>query len=122
AVYAVIDARSNQGGGWISLKGIGVYIVTLPTSFLGEVLGMKPDYRRNLDMVFAIGTCAVLMYFAGAGLARLAPSAPVEKEPMAQSVAIRIEASRLRGIFACMARSSVRGARAGTLMRRAVGA
>ncbi|MEO5960091.1 MAG: hypothetical protein ABIR80_13320 [Opitutaceae bacterium] len=72
AVYAVIDARSNQGGGWISLKGIGVTIVTLPISFLGEVLGMKPDYRRNLDMAFAIGTCALLVYFAGAGLARLA--------------------------------------------------
>jgi hypothetical protein len=72
AVYAVIDARTSQGGGWITLKGIGAYIVTLPVSFLGEALGMKPDYRRNLDMTLAIGICALLVYFAGAGLARLA--------------------------------------------------
>ncbi|MEO7412597.1 MAG: hypothetical protein ABIZ81_04510 [Opitutaceae bacterium] len=73
AIFAVAsDRRSSGGGGWITLKGMGAAIVTLPVTFLGEALGMKPDYRRNLDMAFAIGTCALLVYFVGAGLARLA--------------------------------------------------
>ncbi len=73
AVYAVAsDRTSSGGGGWITLKGMGAAIVTLPITFLGEALGMKPDYRRNLDMAFAIGTCALLVYFIGAGLGWLA--------------------------------------------------
>ena len=73
AIYAVAsDRTSSGGGGWITLKGMGAAIVTLPITFLGEALGMKPDYRRNLDMAFAIGTCALLVYFAGAGMARVA--------------------------------------------------
>lgn len=71
-VYAVIDARSYQGGGWISLKGIGVAIVTLPVTLLFEALGFKPNYQRNIDMVFLIGVCTVLVYFVGAGLGWLA--------------------------------------------------
>ncbi len=70
AIFAVAsDRTSSGGGGWITLKGMGAAIVTLPITFLGDVLGMKPDYRRNLDMAFAIGACALLVYFAGAGLA-----------------------------------------------------
>ena len=73
AIFAVAsDRTSSGGGGWITLKGMGAAIVTLPVTLLGEALGMKPDYRRNLDMAFAIGTCALLVYFAGAGLARVA--------------------------------------------------
>ena len=71
AVIAVVTDRRDQSGGWISLKGMGAYLVTFPISCLGEALGLKPDYRRNLDMAIAIGVCAVLMYFLGAGLARL---------------------------------------------------
>ncbi len=71
-VYAVIDARSNQGGGWITLKGIGVAIVTLPVSALLETLGFKPNYQRNVDMVLVIGACTVLVYFVGVCLGRLA--------------------------------------------------
>ena len=72
AIYALHDDRTAQGGGWISLKGMATAIVTVPVTFLGEMFGMKPDYRRNLDMVFAIGMCAMLVYFLGAGLAKLA--------------------------------------------------
>ena len=72
AIYAVHDDRTTQGGGWISLNGMATAIVTFPVTLLGEMLGMKPDYRRNLDMVFAIGMCAMLVYFLGAGLAKLA--------------------------------------------------
>jgi hypothetical protein len=73
AICAVASDRSSSGGGgWITLKGMGAAIVTLPITSLGEALGMKPDYRRNLDMAFAIGACALLVYFAGAGLARVA--------------------------------------------------
>lgn len=71
-VYAVIDARTHQGGGWISLKGIGVAIVTLPVTVLLEALGFKPNYQRNVDMVLVIGVCTVLVYLLGAGLGRLA--------------------------------------------------
>ncbi len=70
AIFAVAsDRTSSGGGGWITLKGMGTAIITLPITFLGEALGMKPDYRRNADMAFAIGACALLVYFAGAGLA-----------------------------------------------------
>ncbi len=72
AIYAVVDARTSQGAIWISLNGIGISIVTLPVAFLGEMLGMKPDYRRNLDMAFAIRVCTVLGYLLGAGLATVA--------------------------------------------------
>jgi len=73
AIYAVASDRSSAGGGgWITLKGMGSALVTLPITFLAEALGMKPDYRRNSDMTLAIGACALLVYFAGAGLGRLA--------------------------------------------------
>lgn len=71
-IYAVIDARSNQGGGWISLKGIGVALVTFPVSLPLEALGFKPRYQRNLDMALLIGACTVLVYFLGVALGRLA--------------------------------------------------
>jgi len=72
AIIAVANDRRDQGGGWITLKGIGAYLVTFPASFLGEAVGLKPHYQRNLDMAMAIGICAVLVYFLGAGMAWLA--------------------------------------------------
>ena len=33
---------------------------------------MKLDYRRNLDMGFAVGLCALTVYLVGAGVGRLA--------------------------------------------------
>ncbi len=73
SIFAVHDARTSQGGGWISLKGIDADLVTPPVSFPGETLSLQPDYRRNADMARAIGACAVLADFAGAGRGRLAP-------------------------------------------------
>ncbi len=72
AVVAVVSDRRESGGGWISLRGMGAFLVTFPVSCLGEAIGLKPDYRRNSDMAFAIGVCMVLVYFLGAGIARLA--------------------------------------------------
>ena len=73
AVVVVVSERgASGGGGWISLKGMGSYLITIPVSLLGEKLGMRPDYRRNLDMAFAIGVCAMLVYLLGAGIEKLA--------------------------------------------------
>jgi ABC-type Na+ efflux pump permease subunit len=72
AVLIVASERRHTGGGWITLEGMGSYLITFPVSFLGERLGMRPDFRRNLDMLFAIGVCAMTLYFLGAGLARVA--------------------------------------------------
>ena len=73
AIFAVVSDRGNSGGGgWITLEGIGAAIVTLPITAFGEALRMKPDYRCNLDMAFAIGACALPVHLAGAGLARVA--------------------------------------------------
>lgn len=62
------DRRSSGGGDWISLKGMGAFLATFPVSALGEIMGMKLDYRRNLDMGFAVGLCALLVYLVGAGV------------------------------------------------------
>ncbi len=72
AMFVVASDRGHVGGTWISLDGIGTFLITFPVSFLGEKLGLRPDFRRNADMAFAIGVCAVLVYFLGVGLARLA--------------------------------------------------
>jgi hypothetical protein len=72
AVWIVREDRQSPGGGWISLNGMASYLITLPVSVIGEKLGARPDYRRNVDMIFAIGVCTVLLYFMGAGLGKLA--------------------------------------------------
>ena len=35
----------------------------MPVSAPAELLGMKLDFRKNLDMAVAIGGCAALVYF-----------------------------------------------------------
>lgn len=66
AILVLIGARKpGSSGGWISLPGIGVYIITLPVSAPFELLGFKLDFRKNLHMVVAIGGCAVLVYLVG---------------------------------------------------------
>ncbi len=72
AIFVVASDRGSTSGGWISLNGILTFLITFPVSLIGEKMGMRPDFRRNTDMAFAIGVCAVLVYFIGAGLARLA--------------------------------------------------
>jgi len=71
-VMVVREDRRSTAGGWITLRGLGAYLITLPVSALGEKLGVQPDYRRNIDMILAIGICGVLVYFLGAGFAKLA--------------------------------------------------
>ena len=48
------------------------YLVTFPVSALGERLGARPSYDRNIDMAFAIGGCAAIVYLIGAGLGAVA--------------------------------------------------
>jgi hypothetical protein len=72
AVCIVREDRQSRSSGWISLSGLASYLITLPVSVIGEKLGARPDYRRNVDMTFAIGVCTVLLYFTGAGLGKLA--------------------------------------------------
>jgi hypothetical protein len=72
AILVVRGDRQSTAGGWITLQGIGAYVITLPVSAVGEKLGVRPDYRRNVDMSIAIGICAILVYFIGAGLGKLA--------------------------------------------------
>jgi hypothetical protein len=81
AILIVLGDRRSKAGGWITLDGIGAFLITLPVSAVGEKLGIRPDYRRNVDMAIAIGICAVLVYLIGAGLGKLAqlifnPAAP----------------------------------------------
>lgn len=72
AIWIVGGERRSTGGGWITLNGMGTFLITLPVSALGEKLGARPDYRRNMDMTFAIGVCAILIYLLGAALGKLA--------------------------------------------------
>jgi hypothetical protein len=72
ATCVVLSDRKGGGGGWISLSGMASFLITFPVSLAGELLGMKPDFRRNLDMAFAIIVCAGLVYLLGAGLGKLA--------------------------------------------------
>ena len=72
AVAAVAaDRAPGGGGGWISLSGMISFLITFPVSLAGELIGAKPDFRRNLDMAFAISFCTVMIYFVGAGLGKL---------------------------------------------------
>ncbi len=73
AIWIVLGERKGgSGGGWISLTGMASYLATFPVSFVGELLGAKPDFRRNLDMAFAISICTALVYLLGAGIGKLA--------------------------------------------------
>jgi len=75
AIYAVIAIaivrhdRVHPNGGWINLNGMASNLITLPVSLAGEWLGLKPDYRRNVDMFVTITLCALLVYGVTTGVA-----------------------------------------------------
>ena len=73
AAFAVLivaaDRAPGAGGGWISLAGMSSYLVTAPVSLPFEFLGQKLEYKRNLDMGFAIFGCSMIVYLVGAALA-----------------------------------------------------
>jgi hypothetical protein len=75
ATFAIVAVTSDRdpssGGGWISLRGMISFLATFPVSAFGEMMGTKLDYRRNLDMAFAISVCSVLIYFVGAGIGKI---------------------------------------------------
>jgi ABC-type transport system involved in cytochrome c biogenesis permease subunit len=72
AMFVVRADRRDTSGGWITLRGVLAYIVTLPVSAVGEKLRMTPDYRRNTDMAFAIIVCAGIVYLLGALIGKIA--------------------------------------------------
>lgn len=63
AIGVVATERGESPSGWITLQGMGSFLVTMPVSAPAELLGMKLDFRKNLDMAVAIGGCAALVYF-----------------------------------------------------------
>lgn len=72
AIVVVWQDRNSTGGGWISLNGMASYLITFPISaFFDVLLSFKLDYRRNLDMAFAILGTATCVYFALFGAATL---------------------------------------------------
>jgi hypothetical protein len=69
AIWVVISERTSPpGGGWISLSGMASYLITFPVSAPMEILGARPDYRKNIDIGAAILVCAMLVYLLGASL------------------------------------------------------
>lgn len=72
ATGIILSDRKGGGGNWISLSGLASFLITFPVSALGELLNMKLDFRRNIDMGFAVLVCALMVYLAGAGLGWLA--------------------------------------------------
>lgn len=71
AIWVVVSERTQSAGGWISLSGMATWIVTFPVSAPFEALGMRPDYRKNVDMAVTIAVCALLVYCVTAGAAWL---------------------------------------------------
>ncbi len=71
ASWVVWTERVNTGGGWINLRFMGSYLATFPVAGLAEWMGMKLDFRRSLDVMVAVGGCAVSFYFLGWGVERL---------------------------------------------------
>ena len=69
AVSVLVMDRKESGGGWITLHGMATYVITLPISLLREMIGMKANYRSNVDMAFTIGSCVALVYWVAVGLA-----------------------------------------------------
>ena len=72
SAVVLIERNESGGGGWISLRGMASWLITFPVSAPCDWLDMKPDYKSNLHMLFAIGLCTLLVYFVGAGIGKLA--------------------------------------------------
>jgi hypothetical protein len=64
AIVVVTIDRRSRGGGWITLKGMSSYLITLPISAGCELLGWKLDYRRTSHMAMAILGSAAILYLA----------------------------------------------------------
>ncbi|MEP7210228.1 MAG: hypothetical protein ABI740_05265 [Alphaproteobacteria bacterium] len=70
AILVVASERApGHGGDWISLTGMASYLATIPVSLPLDLLGQKLDYKRNIDMGFAILFCSALVYLVGAAVA-----------------------------------------------------
>lgn len=71
AMYLIYDDRNAQGGGWINLHGMLSGIATLPAAAVSELLGLRPDYKSNLDMGVSVAFCAGLVYWVVSGVQKL---------------------------------------------------
>ena len=67
--------RTHSSGGWINLSGLVSALATAPVWFPLEYFGMKPNFRKNSQMVALVLACAVMVYFATAFLVWAARSA-----------------------------------------------
>ncbi len=65
AGWVVMVERVPSGGGWITLRHMGSFLITIPVSGPASWLGMKLDFDRDVDAVLAIGGCAILVYGLG---------------------------------------------------------
>lgn len=89
AIFIVWQDRNYTGGGWITLNGMTSFLVTFPVSaFFDALLGLRLDFRRNIDMAFAILGTATCVYFALFGIGTLfhtmfASPGPPPTEPRA---------------------------------------
>ena len=72
-----IHRELHATGGWISLKGLGIAIITFPSGFtfglLFEVLGWRPNYSNMgmleyLEIGFHVLVTAAVVYAIGYGI------------------------------------------------------
>ena len=71
AIWVVAIDRTATGGGWITMRGMATFLITFPVSAPFELLGVHLDYRRNFDMMVAVGGSAGIVYLTAAGITSL---------------------------------------------------
>ncbi len=59
----VVDARESATGGWISLKNMGAFLVTLPVSGPLSMMGMEPALGNPVICGLVILLTAGLIYW-----------------------------------------------------------
>lgn len=67
----IYDFATSSGGGWISLRTLVPYLVTLPVSAPLEKLGLLPDLTRWSNVGALMLICAVIIYKLGEWLGGL---------------------------------------------------
>ena len=65
AGWVVMVERVQSGGGWITLRHMGSFLITLPVAAPLSWMGVKLNFDRDGDAVVAIGGCSLLVYGLG---------------------------------------------------------
>jgi hypothetical protein len=58
----VVDARESATGGWISLKNMGAFLVTLPVSGPLSMMGLEPNLGNPVICGLMVLLTAGLIY------------------------------------------------------------